>query len=158
MLVPREFVGNAIGLNSIAFNAPSVIGPPVAGLLILSTGIAAAFYINAGATLAVVVALLMMKPAPASSTQREGIFAAIVEGIRFLARDPVLRPVVLLLITTCALVRPYSQLLPAYAAHVLFVDARGLGFLYTATGSEGRSAGRWSPRSSAAGGGVSCGS
>jgi MFS family permease len=135
MLVPREFVGNAIGLNSIAFNAPSVIGPPVAGLLILSTGIAAAFYINAGATLAVVVALLMMKPAPASSTQRESIFAAIVEGIRFLARDPVLRPVVLLLITTCALVRPYSQLLPAYAAHVLFVDARGLGFLYTATGS-----------------------
>ena len=135
MLVPREYVGNAIGLNSIAFNAPSVIGPPLAGLLILTTGIAASFYINAGATLAVVVALLMMKPAPPSSTERESVFAAIVEGVRFLARDPVLRPVVLLLVVTCLFVRPYSQLLPAYAAHVLLVDARGLGFLYTATGS-----------------------
>ena len=34
VLVPRELVGNAIGLNSFAFNAPSVVGPPLAGLLI----------------------------------------------------------------------------------------------------------------------------
>ncbi len=34
LLVPREYLGNAIGLNSIAFNGPSVIGPPIAGVLI----------------------------------------------------------------------------------------------------------------------------
>jgi MFS family permease len=134
LLVPREYLGNAIGLNSIAFNGPSVIGPPIAGALILSTGVAVSFYVNAIATLAVVVALLFMRPAPPSSTAREHVFASMLAGIRFLARDRVLRSVVLLLVLTCLLVRPYLQLLPAYAAHVVHVDARGLGVLLAASG------------------------
>ena len=134
LLVPRENVGNAIGLNSIAFNAPSVVGPPIAGFLILSAGVAASFYINAIATFAVIVALIFMKPVPPSSTSREGVLASILAGMRFLFGDPVLRNVVWLLIATCLLVRPYTQLLPAYAAHVLHVDARGLGLLLAATG------------------------
>ncbi|MGH7728557.1 MAG: MFS transporter [Vulcanimicrobiaceae bacterium] len=134
LLVPREYVGNAIGLNSVAFNTPSVIGPPVAGLLILSVGIAAAFYINAVATLAVVLALAFMRPVPASSSGREGVFRAIREGIAYIAADPVLRAVVTLLVCTCLFARSYSQLMPAYAAHVVHVDARGLGALLSAVG------------------------
>jgi predicted MFS family arabinose efflux permease len=137
LLVPREYVGNAIGLNSVAFNAPSVLGPPLAGFLILSSGIAASFYVNAVATLAVVAALAFMKPAPPSSAKREAIVEAIVDGLRFLAQQPVLRSVVLMLIVTCLLVRPYNQLLPAYAAHVVSVDARGLGMLFAAGGVGG---------------------
>jgi MFS family permease len=135
LLVPREHVGTAIGLNSVAFNAPSVLGPPLAGFLILSSGVAASFYVNAVATLAVVVALAFMQPAPPSAARGDDFFGAIVAGMRFLWHHPVLRSVVLMLIVTCLLVRPYSQLLPAYAAHVVSVDARGLGVLYAATGS-----------------------
>ncbi|MGP6159916.1 MAG: MFS transporter [Vulcanimicrobiaceae bacterium] len=134
LLVPREYVGNAVGLNSIAFNGPSVIGPPVAGVLILSTGVAVSFYVNAVATLAVVVALIFMRPAPPSSIAREHVFASMAAGIRFLWGDRVLRSVILLLVVTCLLVRPYAQLLPAYAAHVVHVDAGGLGMLLAATG------------------------
>jgi len=134
LLVPREKLGNAIGLNSLAFNAPSVIGPPIAGLLILSVGIATSFYINAILTLAVVVALVFMQPALPSSTKREGVFASIVAGLGFLARHRVLRSVLLMLVVVCLLVRPYAQLLPAYAAHVVHVDARGLGLLLAASG------------------------
>jgi MFS family permease len=135
LLVPREYLGNAIGLNSIAFNAPSVIGPPVAGFLILFVGLATSFYINAVATLAVVAALYFMHDAKPSSTVREGVFASILAGVRFLVRHPVLRSVVLLLVFTCLLVRPYIQLMPAYAAHVVHVDARGLGLLLAASGA-----------------------
>jgi len=135
LLVPREFVGNAIGLNSVAFNGPSVLGPPLAGFLILSVGIAASFYVNAVATLAVVVALGLMKPAPPSSTKRENFVEAVIEGMRFLLTHPVLRSIVTMLVVTCLLVRPYSQLLPAYAAHVVGVDARGLGVLFASSGS-----------------------
>ncbi len=134
LLVPRELVANAIGLNSIAFNAPSVVGPPIAGLLIVSVGVAASFYINAVATVAVVLALAFMRPAPPSSTRREGVWTSIRDGIVFLARHPVLRSVVLSLVACAALVRPYTQLLPAYAAHVVHVDARGLGLLLAASG------------------------
>ncbi len=134
LLVPREYLGNAIGLNSIAFNGPSVIGPPIAGVLILSVGVSASFYINAIATLAVVAALIFMRPAPPSSTKRENVMASIVAGLKFLAGDPVLKWVVLLLAVICLLVRPYSQLLPAYAAHIVHVDARGLGIMLAASG------------------------
>lgn len=134
LLVPREYLGNAIGLNSVAFNAPSVLGPPLAGLLILSVGVAASFYINAVLTFAVVAALVFMRPAPPSSTVREGVLASILAGVRFLFQHPALRSVVVMLVVTCVLVRPYSQLLPAYAAHIVHVDARGLGILLAATG------------------------
>jgi MFS family permease len=134
LLVPREYVGTAVGLNSIAFNAPSVVGPPIAGLLILWVGVSIAFYMNAVLTLAVVVALVLMQPAPPSSTVREGVLTSIVAGLRFLFGHHVLRYVVLMLLITCILVRPYAQLLPAYAAHVVHVDARGLGLLLAASG------------------------
>jgi MFS family permease len=134
LLVPREYLGNAIGLNSIAFNAPSVIGPPIAGILILSIGLATSFYLNAILTLAVVVALWFMQSPPPSSTVHENVFASMAAGVRFLAFDPVLRSVLLLLLATSLLVRPFQQLMPAYAAHVVHTDARGLGLLLAAVG------------------------
>jgi MFS family permease len=135
LLVPREFLGNAIGLNSVAFNAPSVIGPPIAGILILGIGVATSFYLNAFLTLATVLVVLLMKSPEPSSTVRENVFASIARGVTFLARDRVLRAVLLMLVATCLLVRPYQQLMPAYAAHVVHVDARGLGFLLAAIGA-----------------------
>jgi len=135
LLVPRAYLGNAIGLNSIAFNAPSVLGPPIAGILILGVGVATSFYINAVLTFAVIGALVMMQPAPPSSTVREGMLSSMLAGVRFLLGHPVLRSVVAMLVVTCVLVRPYAQLLPAYAAHVVHVDARGLGILLAASGA-----------------------
>ena len=135
LLVPREIVGNAIGLNSVAFNAPSVFGPPIAGVLIVTVGLAASYYINAILTTAVVIALVFMKPAPPSTSKREGVLSSIVAGIRFLLTHPVLRSVIIMLVVVCLLVRPYTQLMPAYAAHVVHVDARGLGFLLAASGA-----------------------
>jgi len=134
MLVPRAYLGNAIGLNSVAFNAPSVIGPPIAGFLILGVGIAASFYINAVLTFAVVAALIFMTPSPPSSTVREGVLASMLAGVRFLLGHHVLRSVLAMLVVVCLFVRPYVQLLPAYAAHVVHVDARGLGILLAAAG------------------------
>lgn len=134
IMVPREFVSNAIGLNSLAFNAPAVAGPPIAGLIIATAGVSPCMFANAVLTLAVVVALLFMQPVPASSTRRENVWSSIRDGLAFLARHPVLRWVVLLLVVTSLLVRPYNFLLPAYAAHILNTDARGLGALMAATG------------------------
>jgi MFS family permease len=134
LLVPREYLGNAIGLNSLAFNAPSVVGPPLAGVLILTIGVATSFYLNAVLTFGVVVAIALMKAPPPSSTVHENVFASMYAGVRFLALHPVLRSVLLLLVATCVLVRPYTQLLPAYAAHVVHTDARGLGVLLAASG------------------------
>lgn len=137
LLVDREYVGNAVGLNSVAFNAPAVIGPALAGLLIAWIGVAGAFYFNAAATLAVVVAVMMMRPSPPSAIRREPTLQAIRYGIAFIARHPVLRWIVLAQLVTALSTRPYSQLVPALAVNALHAGARGLGWAVSAIGVGG---------------------
>ncbi len=137
LMVPREYVGNAIGLNSVAFNAPAVIGPAVAGLLIAWIGVAGSFYVNAVATLAVVVALLFMSPAPPSTTRREPFLPSVVSGLRFLYTHKILGWVLTAFVVTAVFVRPYSTLLPAFIVNTLHVNASGLGIAIAATGVGG---------------------
>ncbi|HVR47030.1 MAG TPA: MFS transporter [Candidatus Binatia bacterium] len=137
LLVDRQYVGNAVGLNSIAFNAPAVIGPALAGLLIVWFGVAGAFYFNAAATLAVVVAVIMMRPSPPSATRRESALYAMRYGIVFIVRHPALRWILLAQLVTAILTRPYGQLIPALAVNVLHAGARGLGWAVSAAGVGG---------------------
>jgi MFS family permease len=134
LLVPRHLIANAIGLNSIAFNAPMMVGPAVAGLLIGAAGVYVSFFANAALSCAVVAALLLMAPAPPSSASRESVLSQIVEGIRFVAGHPILRWVIVMLVVTALLVRPFTSLLAAYAAHVVNVGAQGYGWLLAAGG------------------------
>jgi len=135
LLVPRELIGNAIGLNSFAFNAPSVIGPPMAGLLIAaSDSVAPCMILNAIVKLAVVAALIFMKPSPASSKARTSFWASFTEGVRYIVDHSVLRWVFFMLIISALTVRSYSFLLPAYAIHVVHANAEGLGWLMAASG------------------------
>ena len=134
-LVPREDVANAIGLGQFAFNAPSVLGPPIAGFLIVTTGIATSFFVNAATVLAVLSAVVLMQPLAAQGKVHESIFGSMAGGIGFLARHAVLRWVILTLLINATLLRPYTFLLSAYALHVVHTDARGLGFLLASGGT-----------------------
>ena len=137
LLVDRAYLGNAIGLNSVAFNAPAVIGPAIAGLLIVWVGVAGSFYVNAVLTLAVVVAVAMMHPSPPSSAQREPMFAAMRGGVAFLFGHPILRWIVAAFVVLAIFARPYAQLIPAYIVNVLHGDARALGWAVAAAGVGG---------------------
>jgi MFS family permease len=137
LLVDREYLGNAVGLNSVAFNAPAVIGPALAGLLIVWVGVAGAFYFNAAATLAVVVAVMMMQPSPPSATRGGSTRHAMRHGIAFIMRHKALRWIVLAQFVTAILTRPYGQLIPAYTVNVLHAGARGLGWAVSAIGIGG---------------------
>lgn len=137
LLVDRRHVGNAVGLNSVAFNAPAVIGPALAGLLIVWFGVSGAFYFNAAATLAVVVAVLMMQPSPPSTRRHESPAAAMLQGIVFIVRHPALRAIVFGLFVTAVLTRPYSQLIPAFVVNLLHGGAQGLGWAVSAVGIGG---------------------
>jgi MFS family permease len=132
ILVPRELLGNAIGLNSTGFTAPGVIGPPLAGILIAVSGIAPCMALNAVVKIAVVVAILFMQPSPASSSGRTSFWAAIAEGLRYIWEHPALRWVYLMVALTSLSVRSYNFVLPAFARHVVDTDARGLGLLMAA--------------------------
>lgn len=136
-LVDRPLLGNAIGLTSVAFNAPAVIGPAIAGLLIVWVGVAGSFYINAVATLAVVVAIMMMASSPPSGAVREPMLQSIRTGLHFLAKHPILRWIILVFTVTAVFVRPYSQLIPAFVVNTLSGSAQSLGWAVAAVGVGG---------------------
>jgi MFS family permease len=133
-LVPREYVGNAIGLNAVAMNAPSVMGPPIAGLLIAAIGVAPCMAINSLVKLWVVLMIGFMKPAPLGGARRSSVGSALTEGLHFLWNHSVLRWIFLMLLISAVSVRSYNFLLPAYAVHVVRTDAFGLGILMAASG------------------------
>lgn len=134
MLVDRAHVSNAIGLNSLAFNLPSMVGPALAGFLIASVSLAASFYVNAACTLAVVIALFFMDSAPVAIQRRVNFGQALWDGVAFLMGHRVLRWIILGLIVNSLLVRPYVQLLPALAIQVFTIGPAGLGVLLASTG------------------------
>ena len=96
-MVGHDQVSNAVGLNSAVFNSARVVGPAVAGVLIVTVGIAPAFLLNAVSYLAVIAGLLAMDPAelhrqaPAPRTRGQ-----VRDGFRYVWATPVLRSTILL--------------------------------------------------------------
>jgi MFS family permease len=91
MVGPDE-VPNAVGLNSAMFNTGRLLGPAAAGVMIASLGIAPAFLANALSYIAVVAALLAMRPdelfrrEPAERKRGE-----VRAGLRYVWDNPTLR-------------------------------------------------------------------
>ena len=140
-MVGREDVVNAIALNSATFNAARVIGPAVAGLTIAALDISVAFFLNGASFLAVIVALLLMRPGelltpppiPRPHSVRE-VLASVGEGISYARRTPaVLLPVVVVgLAATIGM--NFQITIPPFARDVLGGDSATFGFLMTASG------------------------
>jgi MFS family permease len=131
-LVAESQVANAVGLNSALMTGSRVVGPALAGLLIVSVGVAWCFLANAVSYLAVLVALWRMDPAgfrsPGRATRGRG---QLREGLRYVWREPELRlPVVLVAVIGTAAFN-YPVLLPLLAERTLGGDASTFSLLYS---------------------------
>lgn len=62
-LVPSQYLPNAVALNSASFHAGRLIGPALAGLLIVAIGTGPVFLVNAASFAGTIVGLLVMRPA-----------------------------------------------------------------------------------------------
>ena len=88
-MVGREDLPNAVGLNSASFNLGRVIGPAVAGFLIVLIGTGPVFLINAASFAAVIVALVKMRPAELMPMPRRTKGRGqVLEGIRYVRGRP----------------------------------------------------------------------
>ena len=132
-LVPPEHLPNAISLNTIVFQAASVLGPALGGVVIGFWGVAWAYVLNAVSFLFVIAALLAMRGVPrrpASQSPRIGRQAAL-EGLRFVFRTPLIRST-MLLDFAATFFASATALLPIFAQDVLRVGAPGYGLLSAA--------------------------
>jgi MFS family permease len=87
-MVPYESLSNAVGLNSASFNAARLIGPGVAGLVIAAFHTGPAFFVNTLSFVAVLFALIRMRPGELRVTPRHRGKGQIREGLRYVRGRP----------------------------------------------------------------------
>jgi MFS family permease len=134
-LVGKTHLMNAIALNSAMFNAARLIGPAVAGVLIASYGLPQAFLLNALSFVAVLGALSALRtegsPHPSAGTT---FVEKIRSGVQYAATTPLIRFVLLLLLTVSFFVLNFNVLVPLVTKQVLNGGAGEFGWLMACLG------------------------
>jgi MFS family permease len=98
-LVPAADLPNAIGLSSAIFQLARVLGPALAGVLIVAGGTGACFALNAVSFLFVIGALLMMRPEELHRSAPLGREKGqLTEGLRYIWHTAELRWILLLML------------------------------------------------------------
>jgi predicted MFS family arabinose efflux permease len=132
-LVPRDFLQNAITLNSTQFNVARAAGPMLAGLLIAYVGAGICFLINALSFVLVLIALLVITSADTAPEsihdERPGLFAGFAESIRYLRSEPGLKVAIGTHAAFALLAAPVVQLIPVLSVEVLHVGSEAYGLL-----------------------------
>jgi MFS family permease len=95
-MVPRAELPGAVALNSLGFNIARSIGPAIGGAIVAAAGAAAAFLVNAGSYLALIVVLARWRPIRAAPLlPRESLGLAMAAGIRYVSMSPAIQTVLL---------------------------------------------------------------
>jgi len=143
-LVGEADVASAVAINSVIFNLARFLGPMLAGLAIVWSGISAAFAANALSYVVFLAALTRVSiAAEAVPVRRRSLVADLREGIGYTAKHPAIAALLVLLIAIGIGGRPLNDLLPGFAAAVFHAGAGGLSLLASATGAGAILGGLW---------------
>lgn len=135
-LVQREDLARAVAINSVAFNVSRFLGPALAGIIIAHSGVALAFAANALSFLALIAALLLIRPQPSKiRTTQSNMLADLTSGIRYAAAHSLIRQQLLITATTSLLGRGVIELLPVFADQVFKRGSSALAVLTSAAGA-----------------------
>jgi len=153
-MVGADRVVNAVSLNSVLIHSARLIGPTIAGLLIVAVGVEPCFALNALTFAAMIFALWRMDPAQLRTPPRaEREPGAVRAGLRYVRRTPELAVPLALMALVGTLGLNFQVTLPLLArfsfdggpsAYAALVSAMGAGSVAGAllTGARGRSDGR----------------
>lgn len=144
-LVPQADMAGAVAINSVLFNIARFIGPILAGLAIVWSGVAAAFAFNALSYVGFLIALARIRIAPTgiAVAERRSFIADLSQGIRYTATHPGIAALLVLLIAIGIGGRPMNELLPGFADEVYKSGALGLSILASAIGGGAILGGFW---------------
>ncbi len=135
-LVTREQLQSAIATTSISFNVSRFVGPAIAGVVITTLGVSAAFALNGISYLATVaaVALVDVRPAAAHDKKAADVWTELLEGVRYVRRHRTIRGLLLLIAFASVFGRGALEMLPAFADAVFGRGSAGLAILTSAVG------------------------
>lgn len=132
-LLPKEDLPNGFSMTFTAFQAGSVIGPALSGIVIALAGQEAVYYFNSFSFLAVIFALFMIGDVPQTLAEKPvglGV-ESIREGIQFiLSKQIIFSSMILDFVAT--FFASASTLMPIIAKDVLKVGVEEYGYLSAA--------------------------
>jgi MFS family permease len=135
-LVPADDLLGAVSLSSAQYNLGRVIGPALAGVVLLAGSPAWVFAVNAVSFIAVVAALTVVRlPAPRPRGQgSDKVRHRIAEGARIAAAEPGCRSAIILIGIVALIGSPFIALVPAMAITALDKGTGGTSVLVVAQG------------------------
>ena len=129
-IVPERSLMNAISLGNSAMNATRIVGPAMAGLLIIWIDTSGVFYLISGIYVFAVISIAMIDAGKEPvSRSRKSITGDIREGLAYVFGAPALLGMVTLSLIASLFGFSYFALLPAWAREALDVQADALGYL-----------------------------
>jgi MFS family permease len=136
LLVPQPALSAAIAANSVGVNISRVLGPALGGVVILSLGIAAPFWLDAVSNVGVIAVILWWRPpARARSLPAEHLTSAMRTGVRYARNNRQLRATILRSIGFFLFASAYWALLPLLARNQLHGGPTLYGVLLGAIGA-----------------------
>jgi len=134
-LVGKEDLMNAISLNSTITNLAKIIGPSVAGILMVKLGVTACFFINGISFIPVIYGLVQIKvKANIQKRNHENVFKQIKDGIDYIIENDYLKFTVMLMIIVCIFSANSEVIIPVLVSEVLKMGAKEYSFLLSAFG------------------------
>jgi MFS family permease len=137
LLVPRAALSSAVATNSLGVNISRVVGPALAGVIILSMGVAAPFWLNAVSNLGVIAVIFWWRP-PARSANAlpaERLASAMRVGVRYARNNLHLRATLAQSVGFFLFASAYWALLPLLARNQLHGGPTLYGVLLGAIGA-----------------------
>jgi MFS family permease len=130
-------LANAVALNSSLMNTCQVVGPSLAGAVITAAGIGACFWLNAVSFIAVIGALLAIRPSELFDVvprNRGPLLRQLREGVRFAIRTRDVAVVMILIGMVGGFGFNFNVFVPLLARYALGSEAIGLGVLFSCLG------------------------
>jgi MFS family permease len=135
LVAQPEDLGNALALNAALTNGARLIGPALAGVVIMRLGEGICFLLNGLSYLAVLAAIgAMHLPLRRPAATRAPVLKEAHAGVRYAWGYAPIRAVLLLLSVANLLGMPYQVLMPVFATDILHGDAQTLARLTAASG------------------------
>jgi MFS family permease len=132
-LVRRDQLAAAITLNQVLFQTAAIAGPAFAGVIILTFGVAGAYWIDVVSFAVAIAAVAAMRVPPAEVREHAPVMRALVEGLTYLRANRILFASFILDFLATFFGSPRA-LFPYYADRVFAVGPQGLGLLFAAPG------------------------
>ena len=121
-------------LKRFFFDGAAIVGPGLGGVFVMVIGYAGVFFVNGLSYVAVIVALLLMRPSPIVSSRSGSLFRAIRGGLTHIFHDRFLATLLINFGSLLFFGSTYTILLALFAKTELRTTPVGLGVLYTAIG------------------------